>query len=59
MFLVIKTQMQAAHLVSEDQGHHSTSQLNQQAETKNVHELQKNNCKWDPKQNKPQLLSCN
>lgn len=34
-----------AHLVSEDQCHDSTRQLNQQTETKDVHELQENNSK--------------
>lgn len=47
---------QVAHLVSEDQGHHSTGQLDQQADTKDVHELQKNKCNWALEQNKPQLL---
>lgn len=35
---------QAAHLVPEDQGHHSTCQLDQQADAKDVHELQENKC---------------
>lgn len=34
----------AAHLVSEDQGHHSAGQLDQQADPKDVHELQENKC---------------
>lgn len=42
---------QAAHLVPEDQGHHSTCQLDQQADTKDVHELQENKCKWVIRQN--------
>lgn len=42
---------QAAHLVPEDQGHHSTCQLNQQADPKDVHELQENKCKGIIRQN--------
>jgi len=54
--LASKVSVHAAHLVSEDQCHNSTRQLNQQTETKDVHELRENNSKWDLKQNKSQLL---